>query len=34
MPAHGQGSYFTAGSLERMHFNDFVPYKPAIVEYR
>ena len=34
IPAEGNGRYFTAGNLTRMRFNDFVPYKPAIIEYR
>jgi outer membrane protein assembly factor BamA len=34
MPAEGDGRYFTAGNLTRMRFNDFIPYKPAIIEYR
>jgi hypothetical protein len=34
MPAEGDGRYFTAGNLTRMRFNDFIPNKPAIIEYR
>ncbi len=34
MPAEGNGRYFTAGNLTRMRFHDFIPNKPAIIEYR
>ena len=34
MPADGQGEYVTAGSLARLRFNDFFPYKPMIVNYQ